>query len=138
MTKQQAHSPNSPSPTDPAVDSPAAVNQVTLTGRVAAPGEDRELPSGDHVVSLRVVVDRPKRVPGGSTAKVDTIDVACWSAATRRVAQRARKGDTVRVDGALRRRFWKAGGAVASRYEVEAQTIRNESTRSGRVRAASE
>lgn len=98
------------------------VNTVHLVGRVAAAGEPRELPSGDVVVMLRVVVPRPARRTNG--ASVDTIDVACWSARVRRAALRCAVGDHVEVDGALRRRFFRAGGAVASRYEVEATTVR--------------
>ena len=40
-------------------DSPAAGrNEVALTGRLAAEAEERELPSGDRIATLRVVVPR--------------------------------------------------------------------------------
>lgn len=115
------------------------VNSVHLVGRVAAVGEVRELPSGDTVQVLRVVVPRePSRRRGKagvkagakaaaearSAASVDTIDVACWTAASRRTAGRLATDDHVEVTGALRRRFFRAGGGVASRYEVEAHTLR--------------
>ena len=98
------------------------VNSVHLVGRVTATGEPRELPSGDTVLTLRVVVPRVQRK---DTARpgVDTIDVACWTAAARRSAARCLVDDHVEVEGALRRRFFRAGGSVASRYEVEAQRI---------------
>ncbi len=98
------------------------VNSVHLVGRVAATGEPRELPSGDTVVTLRVVVPRGER-RGQARAGVDTIDVACWSAGVRRSASRLAVDDHVEVQGALRRRFFRAGGAVASRYEVEASRV---------------
>jgi single-strand DNA-binding protein len=98
------------------------VNMVHLVGRVSAAGEPRELPSGDLVVMVRVVVPRAARRGKGAT--VDTIDVACWSAKARRAAARCAVGDHVEVDGALRRRFFRTGTAVASRYEVEATTLR--------------
>ena len=98
------------------------VNSVHLVGRVTATGEPRELPSGDTVVTLRVVVPREER-RGQARAGVDTIDVACWSAAARRSAARCAVDDHVEVQGALRRRFFRAGGSVASRYEVEARTL---------------
>ena len=41
-----------------AIDTPVC-NQVTLLGRVSAPPEGRDLPSGDRLVTLRVIVDRP-------------------------------------------------------------------------------
>lgn len=98
------------------------VNTVRLVGRVSAAGEPRELPSGDVVVMLRVVVPRGGRQ--GKRASVDTIDVACWSARARRTAARVAVGDQVEVDGALRRRFFRTGAGVASRYEVEASALR--------------
>jgi single-strand DNA-binding protein len=99
------------------------VNSVRLVGRVTAAGEPRELPSGDTVVTLRVVVPRVGQRRESSRAGVDAIDVACWNAAARRTAVRCAVDDHVEVEGALRRRFFRAGGAVASRYEVEATRI---------------
>ncbi|WP_200949328.1 single-stranded DNA-binding protein [Phycicoccus sp. Soil748] len=103
------------------------VNEVRLVGRVSGAGEERELPSGDTVVQLRVVVPRPARAGAaagtGGGARVDTIDVACWTARTRRSALRLADGATVEVTGALRRRFFRAGPATVSRYEVEASRV---------------
>jgi single-strand DNA-binding protein len=99
------------------------VNHVRLVGRVSATGEPRELPSGDIVHTLRVVVPREAR-RDREHAGVDTIDVACWTAGTRRCASRLALDDRVEVEGALRRRFFRAGGGVASRYEVEARSVR--------------
>ena len=102
-------------------------NSVVLVGRVSAAAESRELPSGDEVATFRLVVDRPPTRTGAASARrraVDAIDIACWTARTRRNALRLRPDDTVRVEGALRRRFFRAGGAAASRYEVEAASVR--------------
>jgi single-strand DNA-binding protein len=33
-------------------------------------------------------------------------------------------GDVVQVEGVLRRRFWRAGAAVASRIDVEVTSLR--------------
>jgi len=106
------------------------VNEVRLVGRVSGAGEERELPSGDTVVQLRVVVPRAARAGAGGSgassgggARVDTIDVACWTARTRRSALRLGDGATVEVTGALRRRFFRAGPATVSRYEVEASRV---------------
>ncbi|HSP61202.1 MAG TPA: single-stranded DNA-binding protein, partial [Ornithinimicrobium sp.] len=54
----------------------------------------------------------------------DTIEVACWSARTRRTASRFPGGQTVEVRGSLRRRVFGTGGGRASRYEVEAAAVR--------------
>ena len=106
------------------------VNQVRLVGRVSATGEPRELPSGDTVHTWRLVVPREVR-RDRDRAGVDTIDVACWTAGARRAAGRLAVDDHVEVEGSLRRRFFRAGAGVASRYEVEARTVRRV-----RVRAA--
>lgn len=102
-------------PTDP-------LNTVTLVGRVSADAESRELPSGDQLVTFRLVVDRPP-VRGSGKRRVDVIDVACWSKRTRRTAGTLGADDTVRVEGALRRRFFGTPGGRASRYEVEAARL---------------
>ncbi|KAB7742995.1 single-stranded DNA-binding protein [Nostocoides sp. F2B08] len=107
-------------------------NTVVLVGRVSAAPEVRELPSGDALVTFRLVVPRPgRRRDAGATKRsaterttVDVIDVACWTARTRRSALRLEAGDRARVEGSLRRRFFRAGGATASRYEVEATSVR--------------
>lgn len=97
------------------------VNEVRLVGRVSRTPEAKELPSGDVVVQLRVVVGRP---PSERKTQVDTIDVSCWTAGARRSALRQHEGDVVEVSGALRRRFYRVGATTQSRYEVEAVTVR--------------
>ena len=79
-----------------------------------------------------MVVERHP-VRDGTRRQVDVIDVACWSKRTQRSADRLATDDVVRVEGALRRRFFVAGGGRASRYEVEAERI----ARVSRARAAS-
>ena len=96
-----------------------------MGGRISGSPEERELPSGDTVVQLRLVVPRSgSRVRvGGGGATVDTIDVACWTKALQRKAVRLKPGDLVTVRGALRRRFWRSPTGPASRYEVEATAL---------------
>jgi single-strand DNA-binding protein len=97
---------------------PTTRNEVSLTGRVGARPEERALPSGDVVVSFRVVVERPPpRRERGPT--VDTIDCNAWLGKVRRTVLAWSPGDVVEVTGALRRRFWRAGAGAASRTEVE-------------------
>lgn len=102
-------------------------NDVRLVGRVPAAPEERELPSGDRLVTWRVVVERgPGRPapPGVRAPTVDTLDCVAWTAPLRRVARGLLPGDVVEVRGALRRRFWRAGAGAASRCEVEATHVR--------------
>ena len=97
------------------------VNEVHLVGRLAGEPRRRELPSGDVLVSFRVVVSRaPARRgarSGGPT--VDTLDCAAWRADVQRGVERAAEGDLVELHGSLRRRFWRVGAGAASRSEVE-------------------
>ena len=111
----------------------AARNEVVLVGRVPAPPEERELPSGDRLVTWRLVVERgPGRPPppGVRAATVDTLDCVAWTAPLRRAAAALLPDDVVEVRGALRRRFWRAGAGAASRCEVEATSVRRLSRRS--------
>jgi len=112
----------------PQDDAPPGANEVRLVGRVSAEPVEQELPSGDLVVTLRLVVprERTRRRTAASSggASVDTIDVACWSGRTRSSALRLGACDHAEVSGALRRRFFRAGGAAVSRYEVEAASVR--------------
>lgn len=104
----------------------AACNEVRLVGRLAAPAEERTLPSGEVLALWRVVVDRPAApVPAGVRAQtVDTLECVARRSALRRTAAGWGAGDVVEVEGALRRRFWRAPSGVASRYEVEVQRAR--------------
>jgi single-strand DNA-binding protein len=92
-------------------------NDVVLRGRVSAPAEVRTLPSGDTLVSFRLVVRRPEpRVSGQST---DTLPCITYDRALQRRVTAWQAGDVVEVEGALQRRFWRtAGGGTASVTEV--------------------
>jgi single-strand DNA-binding protein len=116
-------------------DTPEALscNDVRIVGRLSKPAVEREMPSGDPLVTFVVVVDRPagRRVPEGTRPQtIDSLDCVAWTAATRRRARTLDAGDVVEVIGAVRRRFWSAGVVKASRYEVEASSIRRVARRS--------
>jgi single-strand DNA-binding protein len=104
-------------------------NEVRLRGRVSGPPQARELPSGDVVVAIKLVVPRApgsRSVRPGETRRrtVDTLDCAVWRADLRRKVGSWSAGDLVEVVGALHRRFWRFGGNVASRCEVEVTAVR--------------
>jgi single-strand DNA-binding protein len=96
-------------------------NEVRLRGRLAATPRLRELPSGDTVWNLRVVVERPPAPPGKERPRqrVDSLECAVWSGRLKKTVAKWEAGNVVEVTGALRRRFFRAGGATASRVEVE-------------------
>lgn len=101
-------------------------NEVHLVGRLAAPPVPRELPSGDLVVTFRLVVarDRTARAVAARAATVDTIECAAWTKAAQRSVRAWEPGDAVEVRGALRRRFWRSAGGPSSRTEVEVSSAR--------------
>ena len=104
-------------------DDASSLNEVALVGRVSAAAEERELPSGDVLLSWRLIVDRPpprRPVPDGvRPTLVDTFDCVAFTGGVRRTARTFEPGDVVRVEGALRRRFWSSGAGRTSRTEVE-------------------
>ena len=95
-----------------------SANEVRLVGRVSQAPEERVLPSGDVLWTFRVVVGRPAAA-SRSSQTVDALECAAWSARAHRSVSAWSAGDVVEVTGALRRRFYRAGGAAASRVEVE-------------------
>ena len=112
----------------PSAEADPSLNEVALVGRIAAEPVERTLPSGDVLLTWRVVVDRPpprRPVPEGVRVPViDTLDCVAFAASVRRTARAFAAGDVVRVDGALRRRFWRAGAITSSRYEVEVGAVK--------------
>ena len=78
---------------------------------------EKEMPSGDRVVEFRIVV------PCKTRERVDTLDIAAWTARTRRTALALKGGEWVEISGAIRRRFWQAPSGLASRWQIEASAI---------------
>ncbi|MEN9412439.1 MAG: hypothetical protein RIQ92_876 [Actinomycetota bacterium] len=94
-----------------------SLNDCLLRGRVSAAAVDRELPSGEHVVEFRLIVARTER------EGVDTLDIAAWSAKSRRTALSLKAGEWVEVSGSVRRRFWQGPAGLASRWQIEGESI---------------
>lgn len=99
------------------VEIDCSFNDCLLRGRVSAPAIDRELPSGEHVVEFRLIINRDKR------DGVDTLDIASWSAKNRRIALAFKGGEWVEVAGSIRRRFWQSPSGLASRWQIESESI---------------
>jgi single-strand DNA-binding protein len=109
------------------------VNEVVLVGRVSAEPTTRVLPSGDELVSWRLIVDRDNhgvQPTGIRLPTVDTIDCVAHKAGVRRAASRWSGGEILEVRGALRRRFWRGAQGAASRCEVEVLVAKKVSSRS--------
>ena len=93
------------------------VNEVRVIGRLSAPPEEREMPSGDLMVAFRVVVPRVPDAKRRTT--VDALECVAWSSRTRRSVGAWRQDDVVEVTGQLRRRFFRTASGPASRVEIE-------------------
>lgn len=93
------------------------INEVTVQGRLSGVAEDVDLPSGDVLTRWRLVVER-------TTDGVDTLDCITLRAPVARSAHRWQLGDVVRVEGALRRRFWRSATGLASRTEIDVARAR--------------
>ena len=94
-----------------------SLNDLLLRGRVSAPATTKELPSGDKVVEFRLIVTRSER------EGVDTLDIAAWSAKSRKFALTLNPDEWIEVSGSIHRRFWQSPTGVASRWQVEATEI---------------
>jgi single-strand DNA-binding protein len=94
-----------------------SLNDLLLRGRVSAEATTKELPSGDKVVEFRLIVSRAER------EGVDTLDIAAWSAKSRKTALSLKPDQWVEISGSIHRRFWQSPGGLASRWQVEAIEI---------------
>lgn len=94
-----------------------SLNDVLLRGRVSAVATSKELPSGDKVVEFRLIVTREER------QGVDTLDIAAWSAKSRKLALALQPDEWVEISGSIHRRFWQSPAGVASRWQVTAGEI---------------
>ena len=100
-----------------------AANSVQLVGHVSGEPIERQLPSGDHLVSFRVVVPRSAAARRRTRQSVDTVECSAWSATVRRTAMRLAVGDLVAVSGELRRTFRRNRAGVRSWVTVDVDRI---------------
>ena len=91
-------------------------NDVVLRGRLSAPAEVRTLPSGDTLVSFRLVMRRPEPQTRGRST--DTLPCITYDRALQKRVTAWQAGDVVEVEGALQRRFWRTATGTTSMTEV--------------------
>jgi len=103
----------------PAATGTEARNEVSLRARVAAPPDERTLPSGDSLMTARLIVNRDAAALQRSSQRVDTLDCVAWKARVHRTMRSWQAGDEVEVSGAIRRRFFRGATGPVSRVEVE-------------------
>ncbi len=112
-------SPAATGPASPAATGTEARNEVSLRARVAAPPDERTLPSGDSLMTARLIVNRDAAALQRSSQRVDTLDCVAWKARVHRTMRSWQAGDEVEVSGAIRRRFFRGAAGPVSRVEVE-------------------
>jgi single-strand DNA-binding protein len=99
------------------------MNAVQVVGRVSGEPVERQLPSGDHVVTFRVVVPRSPAARRRTRQSVDTLECSAWSVRLRRTAARLAGGERVAVRGELRRTFRRGGTGVQSWVTIDVDHI---------------
>ena len=88
-------------------------NVAIVRGACSSPPELRVLPSDQRLAQLQVTT----RVDGRAlSVPVSVLDPPAW-------VEALDAGDEVVVLGAVRRRFFRAGGVTASRVEIEAEVV---------------
>jgi single-strand DNA-binding protein len=92
-------------------------NEVVVAGRLKAPPKSKVLPSGDQIVTWRLIVARPKS--RASRQSTDWVDCVAFGARVRRAAMSWEVDDVIEVNGALRRRFWRGANGLTSGCEID-------------------
>jgi single-strand DNA-binding protein len=101
------------------------MNLAVVAGTLSSDPEIRTLPSGNRLATLQVTI-RPDDAPATSVP-VALGSPPAWIDA-------AAAGDGVVVAGSVRRRFFRAAGATASRVEVDGQAVARANDRRGVAR----
>jgi single-strand DNA-binding protein len=90
-----------------------SLNIAVVAGTCSSPAEVRVLPSEEVLVQLQVTT----RIDGRAVSvPVAVLQPPAW-------VENLDTGDEVVVVGHVRRRFFRAAGATASRVEIEAEVV---------------
>ena len=94
-------------------DSAASVNVAIVRGTCSSPAEVRVLPSGQVLAQLQVTTRTGERA---QSVPVAVLNPPAW-------VEDLDTGDEIVAAGEIRRRFFRAGGATASRVELHADVV---------------
>jgi single-strand DNA-binding protein len=110
---------------DPTIINASGLNLAVVRGEVSSPPDVRVLPSEAVLVQLQVT----------TRLESETLStpIAVWNPAA--WVEELEPGTEIVVVGRIRRRFFRAAGATASRVELEADVVARATDRR-RVRAA--
>lgn len=93
------------------------INKCFVSGRLTRDPELRTTPSGTSVANVGLAVERYRK---DDEPEVSFFDLTIWSGFAELVSNKARKGDTVTVEGRLQQQRWddKDGGGKRSKVEI--------------------
>lgn len=101
-------------------DEAACANTVALRGRLTSAPLERQLPSGDVILTFRLTMPRTRTaMTNRSAQRSDWVECVAWTSRVRRSVVTWRVGDLVEVDGALRRRFFRTSVGASTKVEIE-------------------
>lgn len=92
------------------------LNKVILAGRLTADPELKSTPSGTHVTSFTIAVDR--RVAKDAEKKADFVSVVAWKQTAEFITKYFRKGSSLCIAGSIQTRSWSAQDG-SKRYATE-------------------
>jgi single-strand DNA-binding protein len=101
-----------------------SINKIMLTGRLTRDAEPKFLPSGQNVTTVAFAVGRRYQDKSGEW-KEDTfyMDADIYGKQAEWVAEKARKGMPVYVEGRLKQDSWERDGQRQTKFRIVADRI---------------
>ena len=96
-----------------------SINLAVVLGTCSSPADVRVLPSGQTLVQLQCTTTLDGK---GVSVPVAVVDPPAW-------VEQLDAGAEILVVGSVRRRFFQAAGATASRVEIAAESVARASDR---------
>jgi single-strand DNA-binding protein len=101
-----------------------SINKIMLTGRLTRDPETRFLPSGQPVTKVSFAVNRRYQDRGGEWRdETFYMDAEIFGKQAEYLAERARKGVPVYVEGRLKQDSWERDGQRQTKFSIVADRI---------------
>ncbi len=102
----------------------ASYNRVVLVGNMTRDAEIRYIQSGQAVTDIGLAVnDRRKDSNGNTIDETTFVDVTVWGRSAEVLAEYARKGSSVLIEGRLKLDTWETDGQKRSKLKVIADRV---------------
>lgn len=95
------------------------LNTIFLIGRLTQDTQIRQTPSGSHVCSFNIAVNRTYRVNEEKREEVSYFNCVAWGALSGILQRYAHKGKQVGIEGRLRQKRWQDQQSGQNRSTVE-------------------